>query len=141
MDNQETPQKGIENSVGSESSTPAFSQIKYEFSDSATAKPAAKPSGAYNTNYYAAKNAAKVTTEEMFCFTPVNVHFKSHHKELKDKLLPIMFFSTLGDTSELYNDDHTVTQAAWVLYSGQEDVPLCDSIGLEQFEVRMYQCV
>ena len=132
----ETPQKN-EQSMASEDSTPAFSQIGYELSDSVTAKPpASKPSGAYNTSYYAANHAAKVVTQEQF--TLKDVRLKPHHKELKDTLLPIMFVSTMGDTSELYNQAESVE----VVYSSREDSPIYDNfIGLEQFYVSMYHCV
>ena len=103
MGNQEPPQKGEEKSLGSEDSTPILSQIRYELSDSAnsTAKPAAsKPSnsGAYNTNYNAAKHAAKVVSKEQFSLMDVHLKPRAHHKGLKDNLLaPIMFFSPMGD--------------------------------------------
>ena len=121
MDNQEAPHKN-EQSMGSEDS-PVLSQIGYELSDSSTAKPdASKPSGAYNTNYNAAKHAAKVVSKEQFSL--MDVHLNPD-------------FSTMGDTSGLYNR----TEAAKVVCSNQEDIPTCNSIGLEQFHVSMYHCV
>ena len=61
----------------------------------ATAKPpACKPLGTYNTSYYAANHAAKVVSLEQFSLT--DVRLKPHHKELKDALLPIMFFPQWG---------------------------------------------
>ena len=135
----EYQQIGSEKSVESyshESPAPAHSQIRYEFSDSATAKPAAKPSGAYNATYNAAKNAAKVVSEEGFSLMDY-VDVKPHHKELEDRLLP-MFFTEMGDTSELYHLTVTET-AADEVSGGQEDVLEChnkNSVGLEQYEVR-----
>lgn len=137
MGNQRTPQKN-EQSIGSEDSMPTLSQIKYELSDSATAKPAApKPSGhgAYNASYNAPKHAAKVVSQEQFSLLDVRLEPR-HHKELKDRMLP-MFFSTMGDTSGLYNQ----AEAAQVVHSSPEDIPIYDSIGLEQFHVSKYHCV
>ena len=132
----EIPPKN-EQPMESEDSTPVFPKIKYELSDSATAKPAtSKPLGAYNTSYYAANHAAKVASQEQFSLT--DVRLEQHHKELNNRLKPVMFFSAMGDTSELYN--RTVAEVA-IVHSSQEDSPIYDNIGLEKFKVSVYCCV